>query len=85
MRFGQEKYGLSPVDLGLHVISAARIAGDARPEAVELIVQGMIKGVADKRLAARMIVENLPSTMSGPGVSILIDGLNSRLARFLEQ
>jgi ATP-dependent DNA helicase RecQ len=85
MRFGQEKYGLSPVDLGLHVISAARIAGDARPEAVELIVQGMIKGVADKRLAARMIVENLPSTMSGPGVSILIDGLNSRLVRFLEQ
>jgi hypothetical protein len=67
-----------------HVVAAARLSADARPELAGPIVDGMIRGADDRRRAAIIALRELPSAMIGNGVASLLDGLNSRLTAFLE-
>lgn len=84
VRFACDKYGLDLQLVLRHVMSAARLAGDARPELADTIIAGVISGTDDKRAAARTVVQELPLAMIGHGITTLLDGLTTGLTAILE-
>lgn len=82
--FALGKYGMQPDGVYDTVLLAIRMAADARPHVAVPMVRGLMHGASDKRLAARRVVGQLPASMSGPAVGVLVSTATTRLANLLE-
>jgi len=84
VKFGREKYKLKLSQIISTIATGVKIAAAARPHVADPIIEGMLRGAKDQRKAARHAMEYLPPSMTSSCLAIIINNLNSKVEKLVE-
>jgi len=83
VKFAREKYDRDFQEVATSIVVAIRHVAPHRQEMTNPIIEGFIAGATDKRLAARLIVRELPPKTIGLAAKQLIQLLNTKVETLL--